>query len=212
MKYLFIILLAAFLAGTSIEEARKANEAYEAGNYEEAITLYKKAIDEAPDNAKLYYNLASAQAKAGKAQEAIRAYEQFKSMSKDPKRQAMANYDIGNILAQAKKWDQAVDYYKKSLRHMPADSDAKHNYELAKKKSRDQKKNKNKKNKKDGQNDKQKKQDQQNKNKKKKDKGDNQQQQENNQGQQNKEQQKNNKKRQKQPQRNEISKAQAQKI
>ncbi|HLR26170.1 MAG TPA: tetratricopeptide repeat protein [Fodinibius sp.] len=209
MKYLFIILLAAFLAGTSIEEARKANEAYEAGNYEEAITLYKKAIDEAPDNAKLYYNLASAQAKAGKAQEAIRAYEQFKSMSKDPKRQAMANYDIGNILAQAKKWDQAVDYYKKSLRHMPADSDAKHNYELAKKKSQDQK---NKKNKKDGQNDKQKKQDQQNKNKKKKDKGDNQQQQKNNQGQQNKEQQKNNKKQKKQPQRNEISKTQAQKI
>ncbi len=144
MRYFFIILVALLLTGASVEDARKANEAYENGQYEKAISLYKKAIDEDPQNAKLYYNLASAQAQAGQAQEAIRTFEQFKSMSNDPNRKAMADYNIGNILSKAKKWDQAVNYYKKSLRYIAKDEDAKHNYELAQKKQQEQKKQKKK--------------------------------------------------------------------
>ncbi|GAA5522497.1 tetratricopeptide repeat protein [Aliifodinibius salicampi] len=131
MRYILITILAFLLMGASLEDARKANEAYNNGNYEEAITLYKKAIDEDPENAKLYYNLASAQAKAGNSQEAVRTFEQFKNMTDDEERRAMANYDIGNILAEQKQWDKAVEYYKKSLRYLSDDEDAKHNYELA---------------------------------------------------------------------------------
>jgi tetratricopeptide (TPR) repeat protein len=138
MRYIVIIILAFILMGASLEDARKANEAYEAGNYEEAIALYKKAIDDDPENAKLYYNLASAQAKAGNSQEAVRTFEQFKNMTDDEERRAMANYDIGNILAEQKQWDKAVEYYKKSLRYLSDDEDAKHNYELALKQQQNQ--------------------------------------------------------------------------
>lgn len=138
MRYILISILAFILMGASVEDARKANEAYNEGNYEEAIALYKKAIDEDPENAKLYFNLASAQAKAGNSEEAVRTFEQFKNMTDDEERRAMANYDIGNILAEQKQWDKAVEYYKKSLRHLSDDEDAKHNYELALKQQQNQ--------------------------------------------------------------------------
>ncbi|HLR33294.1 MAG TPA: tetratricopeptide repeat protein [Fodinibius sp.] len=138
MRYILITLCALLLIGSSPEDARNANEAYDNGEYEKAISLFKKAIDADPDNAKLYYNLASAQAKVGNAEEAIRTFEQFKSMTGDSEQRAMADYNIGNILAESKKWDQALQYYKKSLRYMSGDEDAKHNYELAERKKEEQ--------------------------------------------------------------------------
>jgi Ca-activated chloride channel family protein len=207
MRYLLTILLSFLLIGASIEDARKANQAYEDGNYKEAISLYKKAIDANPKNAKLYFNLANAQSKAGKPQEAIRTFEQYKTMTDNPKERAKADYNIGNVLTDTKKWDRAVDYYKKSLRYMSNDSDAKHNYELAQKKEREQ--DKNKKNNKNQQNKQQQNKDkkQQQQNKQNQDQQNKQQQ--NKQNQQNQQQQDQQKKQQ-QPQK--VSKAEAEKI
>lgn len=140
MRHFLITVLAFLLLGASIEDARKANEAYNNGNYEKAISLYKKAIDANPENAKLYFNLASAQAKAGNSEEAIRTFERYKSMTDDPKEKAQANYNIGKIFSDIQQWDKAVDYYKQSLRYMADDPDAKHNFELAKKKEKEQQK------------------------------------------------------------------------
>lgn len=207
MRYLLITLLAFLLLGSSSKDTRKANEAYENGNYEKAIALYKKAIDAEPDNAKLFYNLASAQAKAGQSEEAIRTFEQFKSMTNDPERQAMADYDIGNIFAESQKWDQAVDRYKKALRYLTNDEDAKHNYELAKRKQEEQQQNQNQQNQQND--DQQQNQNQQNKNQDQQQQNQNQDQQQE-QNQQNQQQQ--NQQQQQQPQRSKVSKAEAEKI
>lgn len=209
MRYFFTILLAFLLIGAASKDARKANEAYKNGKYEQAISLYKKAINANPKNAKLYYNLASAQAKAGKSKDAIRSFEQFKSMTDNPMEEAKANYNIGNVLANNKKWDKALDYYKKSLRYVANDEDAKHNYELAKhKQKQNQKKKQNKNNRQNKQqqkNNKNKKQNKQqqnnNKNKQNQQKQNQQNKQKPNQDQQNQKQQ---------PQK--ISKAEAEKI
>ncbi|MCW9705413.1 tetratricopeptide repeat protein [Fodinibius salsisoli] len=216
MRYLLITTLSVFLLmGASIEDARKANEAYEHGNYEKAISLYKKAIDAEPKNPKLYYNLASAQAKAGQSEQAIRTFEQFKSMSDDAERKAMSDYNIGNILSKAKKWDQAVDYYKKSLRYIANDEDAKHNYELAKQKQQEQKKkqqkNKNQQNQQDKKNQDQQDQKQQNKQDQQQ-KKQNQDQQKQQQQQQNQQQKQQNQQEQQQQRKSKISKAEAEKI
>jgi len=209
MRLLLTYFLALLMLGASLDDARKANEAYENGDYEQAVTLYKKAIDANPENAKLYFNLANAQAKAGKQKEAIRTFEQFKSMTEDPEEKAKANYNIGKVLTDAKKWDKALDYYKKSLRYMAGDEDAKHNYELVKQKEREQKQQqKNKQN-------------QQNKNQDQKNNQQNKQQQnqenKQNQDQQNKQQQKqqnqqDQQKQKQQPQPQKMSKAEAEKI
>lgn len=207
MRYLLISLLAFVLMGASMDDARKANDAYNNGKYEKAISLYKKAIDSNPKNTKLYFNLASAQAKAGQTKEAIRTFEQYKTMADNAEEQAKANYNIGKVLSDMKQWGKALDYYKKSLRYMANDADAKHNYELAKQKLKEQQQ--------------QKKQQQQNQKNNKNQKNKNQQnkQQQNQQQQQNKNQQnqqqknqQNQQKKQQQQQRQKMSKAEAQKI
>src|SRR5699024_3795111 len=80
MKLVLSFLIALFLVGSTIDTAREANEAYRKGNYEKAISLYKKAIDKTPENAKLYYNLGNALAKSGSAEEAIRYFNRYKQM------------------------------------------------------------------------------------------------------------------------------------
>lgn len=209
MKKLIVLVSIIFLVGASTEDARQANEAYRSGNYTEAIELYKKAIDANPENAKLYYNLGSALAKEGKPEEAIRYFEQFKTMTKDPEQRAMADYNIGNIHSEAKKWDKAVNAYKKALRYQSADTDAKHNYELALKKNQEQQdqQQQQQQNQQNQQNQQQnQKQQQQDQNKQQQQK---QQQQQQNQ-QQNQEQ--NQEQQQQQPKPNQISKAEAEKI
>lgn len=212
MKKLLLLISIIFIAGASVEDARKANEAYRNGNYAEAIELYKKAIDTNPENAKLYYNLGNALAKEGNTEEAIRYFEQFKTMTNDPEQRAMADYNIGNIHSETKKWDQAVNAYKKSLRYQSADIDAKHNYELALKKNQEQ------------QNQQQQNQQQQNQQNQQQDQQQNQQQQNQQQEQQQDQQQQDqqqqeqqqqnqqNQNQQQQPKPNQISKAEAEKI
>jgi len=211
MRYLLITLLAFVLMGASIDDARKANDAYDNGQYEKAISLYKKAIDADSKNAKLYFNLASAQAQAGQTQEAIRTFEQYKTMTDNAEERAKANYNIGKVFSDTKKWGRAVDYYKKSLRYMADDPDAKHNYELAKQKEKEQQKKKNQQqqNNQNQQNDNQQKKNQQQK-QNQQDKNQNKQQQQNQQ-QQNQKQDKQQQKQQ-QPKPQKMSKAEAQKI
>jgi Ca-activated chloride channel family protein len=207
MRYIWAILISLLLLGASIEDARKANEAYDEGNYEQAISLYKKAIDANPENPKLYFNLASALAQSGQTEGAIRTFEQYKSMTNSAEEKAKANYNIGKVLSDNQKWDKAVDYFKRSLRYMAGDEDAKHNFELAKKKQQEQQNQQNK-NQQNQQN-----QQQQKNNKQNQDQQQNQQQdQQNKQDQQKNQQNQQNQNQQNQQQPQKMSKAQAQKI
>lgn len=211
MRLLLISILTILLMGVSIEDARKANEAYNNGEYQKAITLYKKAIDAEPKNSKLYFNLATALAKTGQRKEAIRTYEQYKSMTKDPQQQARADYNIGNLLAQEEQWEQAAERYRQSLRYMNQDSDAKHNYELAKQKEQQQKKQQQQKqqnNNQQNQQNQQQSQNQQQQNQQQKNK----QQQQSQQNSQNQQNQQNQSNQSQQKQQSRMSKAEAEKI
>ncbi|MEX2585538.1 MAG: tetratricopeptide repeat protein [Balneolaceae bacterium] len=130
MRPTYILLFVFFLAFAP-NDARKANQAYEEGNYEEAIRLYQQAIDSDPENVRLHFNLGNALAHAGRTEEAVQAYEQFKSLTDDPKQKALADYNIGNLLSENEQYDPAIEAYRESLRLNPDDEDAKHNYELA---------------------------------------------------------------------------------
>lgn len=124
----YTLLLLLFTA-SAVEDGRKANKAYEAGNYEEAEQLYLSAIEQEPDNPKLYFNLGNAQSKQGKVEEAIQSFMEFRSLAESPEDKAKAEYNIGTLLAERKNWKPAASHFKNSLKLNPSDTDAKHNYE-----------------------------------------------------------------------------------
>src|SRR5699024_2386928 len=140
MKKILIFFLALFVVGASLNDARQANKAYEVGNYDKAVKLYKKAIKENPENAKLYFNIGNALAKAGDMEAAIRYFHQYKQMVNNSAKKAKADYNIANSYFNLKKWNKSVKYYKQAMRQEAADIDAKYNYEMAKRKVEQQKK------------------------------------------------------------------------
>lgn len=124
------LLLSFLLLG--LADGKKANEAYEKGDYAQAEQLYREALAEEPEDLRLLFNLASSVAQQeGRAEEAISLFEQFKSASSNPQERAKADYNIGRLLADAQQWDQASNAFQNALMQDPADTEAKHNYELA---------------------------------------------------------------------------------
>jgi len=127
MKYLLLIAL---LMVTN-DDARRANEAYQKGDYAAAEQGYLRAIEQSPDDARLYFNLGNALAQQGKFDEATAAYERFKDRTNDPVERAKADYNLGNIYGNQEKWDRAAEQYKQALRQNPDDPEAKYNYEYS---------------------------------------------------------------------------------
>lgn len=132
MKHLILLISVAWLfTAATDQDARKANEAYERGDYAQAAELYRQALDRSPDDSRLHFNLANALARSGQAQEAIEHYERFRSLSESPEEQSLADYNIGNLMVDQQQLEEAVKAYREALRKNPADNDARHNYELA---------------------------------------------------------------------------------
>ncbi len=129
MQRIFIIFIVFFLAFAP-NDARKANEAYENGNYASAVELYRQAIQANPDDPRLYFNLGNSLAQIGRVEDAQQAYEQFKSMTDDPIERSLADYNIGNLYSETQQLETAADFYRQALMNNPDDNDARHNYEL----------------------------------------------------------------------------------
>jgi Ca-activated chloride channel family protein len=126
--HFFLILLMLVVMN---DEARRANQAYERGDYVAAEAAYLQALANNPNNARLYFNLGNALAKQGKFDEAVTAYERFRGMSSTAEDRALADYNIGNIFGFQEKWDRALNQYRDALRQNPEDRDARLNYEYA---------------------------------------------------------------------------------
>ncbi len=128
LSYITLLLL---LTAAGLNDARKANKAYEAGNYEEAEQLYLDALEQNPNNARLYFNLGNAQAKQGKVEEAIESFMEFRNRAETTEDKSLADYNIGTMMAEGKKWKPAAAHFKNALTLNPTDLEAKHNYERA---------------------------------------------------------------------------------
>jgi Ca-activated chloride channel homolog len=138
MKIFQFIFIAFLVSGFVLNDARKANEAYERGDFEEAVQLYRSAIQQVPDNPKLYFNLGNALAQMGDQDEAARAYEQYRSMTENPGEKSMADYNQGRMLTDSENYEEALNYFREALKKNPDDVDARYNYELAKRRQQQQ--------------------------------------------------------------------------
>lgn len=149
MKRLFISLLisvftfAAF-AQSARDLIRLGNAAYRAEQYEKAETYYLKSIAKDP-SFEGYYNLGNAYIMQQKDSTAFENYKKADSIgTSDPMRKARNFHNMGNIwyaqgLAATQQqggnaagaFQNAVNFYKSSLRCNPADDETRYNLAMA---------------------------------------------------------------------------------
>lgn len=135
---LLLIAGALFTAQSSVAQSSKkliasGNKLYSQGQYKEAAQQYGRALQSDSSNIdKSAYNLGNALYQQKQVEPARKAYEIAAQKSKDKKENAGANYNIGNTYMSEKKWQEAIESYKKTLRTNPQDADAKYNLAYAK--------------------------------------------------------------------------------
>jgi Ca-activated chloride channel family protein len=133
---------------------KKGNQLYDAGKYKEAANEYGKALKQ--DTAQIQkssYNLGNALYQQKQIDNARKAYDVAAQKAKNVTEKANAQYNTGNTYMSERKWEDAIEAYKKTLRNNPQDQDAKYNLSYAKamlhKEQQDKKNNKQKKDKKE---------------------------------------------------------------
>ncbi len=126
---LFFLICASNAQGIR-SKVNKGNQAFEKGDYEQALTYYKDALLDDPLNEVALFNQADALYKLKKYDQAIETYQKILG-SKDLQLSAKAFYNIGNAYFKQNKLVQSIDAYKKALELNPDDFEAKFNLELA---------------------------------------------------------------------------------
>jgi Flp pilus assembly protein TadD len=91
------------------------------GDFDAAVTSYRLALRERPDDIKVLQNLAIALSKIGRVEEAIRAYR--KALEIDPT-QSGAHYGVAFLLIKRGEGAFAVKHLRAFLAHPPSGPDA----------------------------------------------------------------------------------------
>ena len=140
MKFYSILLfsLLANLGGIGdIAEKNKLKrlgmEAYKEARYQEAAQHFR-ALDSLMDDTEesIVLNLAHSYYNIGEKEKAIDQYDRA-SRAKDKMIRAAALNQMGIIYSEEKKLEEALEFFKESLRVNPDDEDTRYNYELTKK-------------------------------------------------------------------------------
>lgn len=213
---LYIVLQAAVVFGQKEKKyIHKGNELYKQGKYAEAEASYRTSVEKAKASVAGNFNLGDALYKQKKYDNAAQKFTDIASSASNKNVKAQAYHNLGNALLEAKKLEESIEAYKKSLLNNPKDDQTRYNLAYAQEKLKQQqqqnKDNKNKdKNKKDQNKDQKNKdqnKDQQDKDKDKKDQQNKDQKDKDKQDQDKKDQQQG-----QQPQPNQLSKEDAERM
>lgn len=183
MKALILVVLSLLMAVDpatvkKINATKEAAEdAFKSGNYAEAIRHYKTLVDSLGVNEDaVVLNLANAYYLA---KDTANAFSNYQAVAGSPRPEisSKAHQQLGVMLNQRGKAEQALEQFKAAIKAEPSNDDARFNYEMLKKKLEEEKKkqqeqqqqNKDQQNKDQQKDDQQKKEDQQNKDQQNKD-------------------------------------------
>lgn len=128
-KFLLLSMMM-FLFVIQIFAKEKPVKMIEEGKYQEAIKHYDRIIKEHPEWAEAHFGKGVALYKEKNVEEAAKEFEKSIAAKNDVQKSA-AYYNLGNILLNSQKPDEALKFFRKSLELNPKDLEAKHNYELA---------------------------------------------------------------------------------
>ena len=114
-------------SNTNVEEG---NAKLGAGKYKEALEYYDKAAKELPDEAGVQYNRGVALHRLGKFDKAREALSKA-TAAQEQSIKGRGFYNLGNTLYELKKYKEAADAFKTSLRLRSGHTPSKWNLELA---------------------------------------------------------------------------------
>ncbi|MBW5397163.1 tetratricopeptide repeat protein [Brachyspira pilosicoli] len=122
----------------------RANRLLKNGDYDNAISLYEKALSKLPKSPEIYYNMGTTLSSMGDMESAVQAFDMAKKnftekTSKDIKNSTYYNAGISKI--EMEDYAGAIEELIESLVNNPNDNNAKSALEYAKKKLEEQKKN-----------------------------------------------------------------------
>lgn len=139
MKRFIITILLIALCGAQAfaqvdrREVRSGNRAFRKGDFAKAEIDYKKALLKDSTSVAAQYNLSNDLYRLENYQEAEKfAKSALDSLSRTP-RAADAHFNAGDIYLQQRRWSEAIEAFKSSLRLNPGDMDAKSNLAYAQK-------------------------------------------------------------------------------
>lgn len=146
---LFLILFSSSYALSLNEftakiDVDRANRLLRKGDYDNAISLYEKALSKLPTSPEIYYNMGTTLSSMGEMDSAIQAFDMAKKnftekTSKDMKNSTYYNAGISKI--EIEDYAGAIEELIEALVNNPNDNNAKSALEYAKKKLEEQKKN-----------------------------------------------------------------------
>ena len=140
-----LLLLIAFLVdpgkigqvNTAKSEAKKA---YQRGDYKNAIAQYKILTDSlGVKEDEVDMNLAHSYFELNDTTNAQNSYSSLTN-SPNSKFRSLANQQLGVLANRKGKFEEALDYFKSSLKADPTNEEARYNYEMVKKKLEEKKK------------------------------------------------------------------------
>jgi tetratricopeptide (TPR) repeat protein len=134
-------LLVAFLVSLSFSAwgqkekrfAREGNSLYKDGDFQKAEVEYRRALEKNPLATKVIYNLGNTLYKQNKAEEAVKTVIPVLDSIKDISSRSDVYHNLGNYNLSQKKYQEAIDSYKNSLRERPYDMETKSNLAYAQK-------------------------------------------------------------------------------
>ncbi len=150
MKFLlsifFLLVIHTVFAQQGNNFIKQGNDAYAKGDFAVASDYYKKALDKGSQNDTAKYNLGNAFQKQKKADDAQKYYDEIIANTSDKSLGENSYYNKGVSLAKDKKFAEAADAFKQSLRMLPSDDSARENLQKVlnelKKQQQQQQKNK----------------------------------------------------------------------
>lgn len=140
-----LLFLTSFASANEISKINKlkknAEIAYKAGQYDVAVSNYSYLIDTLHiDDEQATINLGHAYYQLGKKDLAQAQYQKL-ALSKDQELKSVAYQQLGALSNDPKTLEKALSYFKESIKSDPSNQDARYNYELVKKKLKDQNQN-----------------------------------------------------------------------
>lgn len=122
---------------------RSGNKLYRSKEYSKAEIDYRKALEVNKSDPTTIFNLANVLYRTDRGEEAGKLYQSLAPHLSllSPTEAADLTHNAGNTAFRAKQLEQAIEYYKESLRRRPSEEDTRYNLALAQKLLEDQKKN-----------------------------------------------------------------------